>query len=89
MIKNKFILQKNTKFKFRDFVDFKIQFCQNNNLTYILIDGIKIYYQCGSWSHIRMSNTEPLVRLIVESKSEERALEIKSLLIKEINTLSK
>ena len=34
-----------------------------------------------------MSNTEPLVRLIVESKSEERALEIKSLLIKEINTL--
>ena len=88
MIKHKFFLQKNTKFKFRDFVDFKIQFCQNNNLNYILIDGIKIYYQCGSWSHIRMSNTEPLVRLIVESKSEERALEIKSLLIKEINTLS-
>ena len=64
------------------------QFCQNNNLNYGLIDGIKIYYACGSWSHIRMSNTEPLIRLIIESKTKGRAFEIKSTIINEINMLN-
>ena len=47
--------------------------------------GIKIYYNCGSWAHIRVSNTEPIVRLIIESNNEEKTLDIKNILINEIN----
>ena len=88
MIKHKILLDKNKSFDFHNFIDYKVQFCQNNNLNYGLIDGIKIYYACGSWSHIRMSNTEPLIRLIIESKTKERAFEIKSTIINEINMLN-
>jgi phosphomannomutase len=34
-------------------------------------DGVK-FYNNSEWLHIRASNTEPAVRIIAESKNEER-----------------
>ncbi|MDD5454773.1 MAG: hypothetical protein PHW62_04675 [Candidatus Ratteibacteria bacterium] len=36
-------------------------------------DGYKIIFEDGSWAHIRVSNTEPMIRLIAESKDKEKA----------------
>ncbi len=36
-------------------------------------DGYKIIFEDNSWAHIRTSNTEPIIRLIAESKDEEKA----------------
>ena len=49
------------------------------------MDGIKIYYKCGSWMHVRSSNTEPIVRVIIESEKQKKALEIKKTLLESIN----
>jgi len=35
-------------------------------------DGVKIYFDNG-WAHLRKSNTEPIIRLITESKNEAEA----------------
>jgi phosphomannomutase len=40
-----------------------------------LIDGVRIDFE-NSWLHIRKSNTEPLVRVIAESKSKREASEL-------------
>lgn len=40
-----------------------------------LTDGIKIQWK-DSWLHIRASNTEPLIRIIAESTSKEKADEL-------------
>lgn len=39
------------------------------------VDGLKLIFN-GSWIHVRPSNTEPVLRLAVESKSPERAEEL-------------
>ena len=39
------------------------------------LDGIRIDFE-DSWLHIRKSNTEPLVRVIAEAKSKEKASEL-------------
>ncbi len=36
------------------------------------LDGLRIDFQDSSWIHIRPSNTEPIIRLIVEAKTKER-----------------
>ena len=46
------------------------------------IDGLRIDYE-NSWFHLRISNTEPIIRLIVESKSKDNIEE----LIKKIKSL--
>jgi phosphomannomutase len=43
--------------------------------SYITLDGIKIYNSC-EWLHIRSSNTEPIVRIIAESPSNQRTEEL-------------
>ena len=48
------------------------------------VDGLKIIWD-DEWVHIRKSNTEPILRIISESKSIERSNELISL-IKEIIT---
>jgi len=40
-----------------------------------LTDGVKVLYEDG-WLHIRPSGTEPVVRVIAEAESEERAKEL-------------
>lgn len=39
------------------------------------IDGLKIDFEEG-WVHLRPSNTEPIIRIYAESKSEEEALKL-------------
>jgi phosphomannomutase len=41
-------------------------------------DGYKIVFNDNSWTHIRASNTEPIIRIITESKREQTALLITS-----------
>ena len=42
-------------------------------------DGVKIYIR-GGWAHLRMSNTEPIVRVYTEGRDEGEAIarEVKS-----------
>lgn len=39
-------------------------------------DGIKINFSDGSWCQVRPSNTEPIIRIVVEAKTNKRAEEI-------------
>jgi phosphomannomutase len=49
------------------------------------LDGYKIIFKDDSWIHIRSSNTEPIIRLIAESKSQKTA----NLLISQVKILLK
>jgi phosphomannomutase len=40
-----------------------------------LQDGVKIIFE-DAWLHVRGSNTEPIIRLVVEAKDEARARHI-------------
>lgn len=40
------------------------------------LDGLRIDFPDLSWLHVRPSNTEPVVRLIIEAKTKERIVEI-------------
>jgi phosphomannomutase len=46
-----------------------------------LIDGVRIDFE-DSWIHIRKSNTEPIYRIIAEAKSEKKAKELVSEVLK-------
>ena len=48
------------------------------------IDGLKLYFEDG-WAHMRKSNTEPIVRIYIESTSLDRAKEINT----KIRTITK
>jgi phosphomannomutase len=41
-----------------------------------LQDGVRVEWPDGGWLHVRASNTEPLLRIIVEAESEARAAEL-------------
>ena len=49
-------------------------------------DGLKIDFEDG-WVHLRKSNTEPIIRIYAESKSEEKANEFADKMIDDINLL--
>jgi len=53
-----------------------------------LLDGLKIQFE-DHWFHIRPSNTEPIIRLIAEAKSLEKAKRIISQLKGEISGIIK
>ena len=52
--------------------------------TVTRIDGVKIDFSDG-WVHIRKSNTEPIIRIIAEAKTEKRLDE----LVKGVNDIVK
>ena len=52
-----------------------------------LLDGIKIDF-ADSWVHLRKSNTEPIVRIIAEAPTEEKALHLCQKFMAEIRVLS-
>jgi len=58
------------------------------NTMYNVNDGIKIYNK-EEWLHIRASNTEPAVRIMAESKDEDRTTELIGMGKKLIQTLSR
>ncbi|MCS7223825.1 MAG: phosphoglucosamine mutase [Armatimonadetes bacterium] len=49
-------------------------------------DGIKLQWQ-DSWVHIRPSGTEPILRVIAEAKTEEKARELCAEVISEVKAL--
>lgn len=51
------------------------------------IDGIKINF-AEEWVHLRKSNTEPIIRIYSESKSEEKAEALAKKIIEEIKLIS-
>ena len=50
------------------------------------IDGVKINF-AEEWVHLRKSNTEPIIRIYSESKSEEKADALANKIIGEIKGL--
>ena len=50
------------------------------------IDGVKIDF-AESWVHLRKSNTEPIIRIYSEAKSEKAAKELANRIIEEIREL--
>jgi phosphomannomutase len=48
------------------------------------VDGVKIEFDDG-WVHIRKSNTEPVVRVYAEARTDERANEIADRYVKQIS----
>ena len=50
------------------------------------IDGVKIVFE-SSWVHLRKSNTEPIIRVYAEAKSESDAKELSQLFLKEIEKM--
>ena len=55
-----------------------------------LTDGVRIDFEKErEWVHLRKSNTEPIVRIIAEAKSEERATELANWLIRDMQQIVK
>jgi phosphomannomutase len=52
------------------------------------IDGVKIDFE-NQWVHLRKSNTEPIIRIYTEAKSQQAADELAQRFIKEIKEISK
>jgi phosphomannomutase len=53
-----------------------------------LLDGLKIAFK-DYWVHIRPSNTEPIIRLIIEAKSRDTAKKMSRLWRAEISEIVK
>lgn len=52
------------------------------------IDGVKIDFETEKeWVHLRKSNTEPIIRIYAESKSEQKAAELAQRIIADIKQL--
>ena len=50
------------------------------------IEGVKIYFEY-SWVHLRKSNTEPIIRVYTEAKSQVEASELAQRFLKEIEEM--
>ena len=83
MLKEKVFLPEGCEFDYDSFLSKHIKICKQNNQRFLLVDGIKIFYPSG-WVHIRKSNTEPLIRLIIESNNKEQLDLLKKTLINDI-----
>lgn len=59
---------------------------QNEQLT--TIDGVKIDFS-ESWVHLRKSNTEPIIRIYTEAKSQQEADALADKFIDEISAIAK
>ena len=51
------------------------------------IDGVKIDFP-DSWVHLRKSNTEPIIRIYTEAKSQEEADALADKIIDEIQEIA-
>jgi len=59
---------------------------ENQDVKLNTIDGIKIDFK-NEWVQLRKSNTEPIIRIYAESKTEESANKLATKVIKEIEEL--
>ena len=58
------------------------------NETITTIDGVKIDFS-ESWVHLRKSNTEPIIRIYTEAKSQKEADNLANTMIFKIEKLVK
>ena len=58
-----------------------------NNDKINLVDGVKIDFP-DSWVHLRKSNTEPIIRIYSEAKSQKIADDLANKFIDEIRSFS-
>ena len=58
----------------------------DENIT--TIDGVKIDFK-ESWVHLRKSNTEPIIRIYTEAKSQVEADELADKIITEIKEIAR
>ena len=60
---------------------------ENHNSEEIsTIDGVKIDFD-ENWVHLRKSNTEPIIRIYTEAKSQEKADSLAQEMIEEIKAI--
>lgn len=57
------------------------------DIPHTTIDGLKIDF-VDEWVHLRKSNTEPIIRIYAESKSEDKAKALAKKVMQEIRTMS-
>ena len=85
---NYFLLKKKiesaTDINMKKILTFFTSYYQNEKIT--TIDGIKIDFK-DQWVHIRKSNTEPILRIYVESSDEEKANVLANKVIKQIQKI--
>ena len=51
-------------------------------------DGLRFNFPDGSWAHVRGSGTEPIIRLILEAETSEKALRIQKAFREEIESIA-
>ena len=51
------------------------------------IDGVKIDF-AENWVHLRKSNTEPIIRIYTEAKSQDEASDLADRIISEIKAIA-
>lgn len=51
-------------------------------------DGLRLSFADGTWIHVRSSGTEPIVRLILEAETMEKALRVQKTFREEIESLA-
>lgn len=69
----------------RVFTQIEEKYSRNESIT---IDGLKIIMENGDWVHLRKSNTEPIIRIYAESRTETTADSLASQFMKEIKFFS-
>lgn len=77
-------LNLNPKFNFNQLI--KLVKSKYGNQKISTVDGVKIDFP-SSWVHLRMSNTEPILRIYSEAKTQEEADELANDFISEIREL--
>ena len=77
-----------TKTTFDQSLDKVVSYFSNeySNFDIDLRDGIRIDF-LNSWTHIRKSNTEPVVRIISEASTSEKASELSNEIISKLQVL--
>ncbi|MCF6367168.1 MAG: phosphoglucosamine mutase [Bacteroidales bacterium] len=61
----------------------KNKYEQENEVKITTIDGVKLDFKEG-WVHLRKSNTEPIIRIYAESKTQKQAEEFAKMIMNEI-----
>ena len=77
-------LNLNPKFNFNQLI--KLVKSKYGNQKISTVDGVKIDFP-SSWVHLRMSNTEPILRIYSEAKTQEESDELANDFISEIREL--
>ena len=61
-----------------------IQDKYKNEATISTIDGVKLDFDEG-WVHLRKSNTEPIIRVYSEGKTEKQAEDFAKMIMDQVN----